>query len=446
MSKSTDTDDVLSFINSLPDSKSGTPKPGVAAAQDDNEDFMDFLDELAAHDKSKPSTPVPKVKSFEPKKRQDDDKNPSSAESAPVTASKPTETVKGDTETLQNVQETGQNAPESKNASEELEIDPIGSISSWWNNEGATKVSSLWGSIASNAQTISETTYQLASNTTNQLSKQRQNFLSENNLGAIPNSEEILNISDRLNVILTTMSNQIKDGLISQDDELLNILLVYDLDNWTHLDRACYDKFSRVMGQVEGGIKVTVNNFNHKHDREAVSEKTDLNMFYGKIIDGEKLCFANLDSSIKDYLKITGVEEEAKKKDDSPAQEVEINKSNLFISLQPITSKINADDGPEEERDGPILIEAANNQSFAFTLILKDITNNITIVTKTQPFPLKWSRWLLGDTHEFKKVFGEGAGSDEVDPGEWVREWVTDGLALSFGVLAQEYVTKRMGL
>lgn len=440
MSKPTDTDDVLNFINSLPDSKSGTPKPGAAVGQENSEDFMDFLDELAAHDKSKPSTPVPNVKSFEPKKRQDDEKKPTGAESAP-------ESAKDAEKQAQDPQETAPGQPETKNANDELDIDPIGSISSWWNNEGATKVSSLWGSIASNAQTISETTYQLASNTTNQLSKQRQNFLSENNLGAIPNSEEILNISDRLNVILTTMSNQIKDGLISKDDELLNILLVYDLDNWTHLDRACYERFSRVMGQVEGGIKVTVNNFNHKHDQKGPSEKSDLNMFYGKIIDGEKLCFANLDSSVKDYLKITGVEEEAKKKDEEAedTEDVKINKSNLFISIQPITSKSNTEESADEERDGPILIEAANAQSFAFTLILKDITNNITIVTKTQPFPLKWSRWLLGDTEEFKKVFGESAGS-EVDPGTWVRGWVTDGLALSFGVLAQEYVSKRMGL
>ncbi len=36
-------------------------------------------------------------------------------------------------------------------------------------------------------------------------------------------------------------------------------------------------------------------------------------MFYGKIIDGEKLCFANLESSIKDYVKVMKVDEEARK-------------------------------------------------------------------------------------------------------------------------------------
>lgn len=61
-------DDVLDFLNSLPDSKSGTPKPQSSEGdkQENKEDFLEFLDELAAHEKK----PVSKGKSsFEPKRR-----------------------------------------------------------------------------------------------------------------------------------------------------------------------------------------------------------------------------------------------------------------------------------------------------------------------------------------------------------------------------------------
>lgn len=169
-----------------------------------------------------------------------------------------------------------------------------------------------------------------------------------------------------------------------------------------------------MTGQVEGGIKVNVSNFNHRDD----ASKTDFNMFYGKIIDGEKLCFANLESSIKDYVKVMKVDEEARKnvkeeeestrkKEDGNANENDeitneaptVNSSNIFISIQPISSGSASES--DEKKEGPILIEANNSDSFLFTLILKDITNDITIITKTQPFPLRWSRWVCGEFQEF---------------------------------------------
>ena len=168
------------------------------------------------------------------------------------------------------------------------------------------------------------------------------------------------------------------------------------------------------MNQVEGGINVSVNNFNHKD--ELNKDRIDLNLFYGKIIDGEKLCLANLESSVKDYLKITKLSEEEDKNTSEPGQDEKgedkdenekhetkgeeenkeeidkINKSNIFISIQPITSKSNQDETKsthDGEEQGPILIESNNSDSFSFTVILKDITNNITIITKTQSFPIE---------------------------------------------------------
>lgn len=441
--KADDTDDVLDFINSLPDSKSGTPKPKETNNSDINdkdEDFLEFLDELAAHEKSKPSTPTPNSK-FEPKKKSEPSDKEVKEASTEKTAKINTPAAK-EPETKIDSQEKEIN--EKKPLENDVESDTIGSISSWWNNEGSNKVSSLWGSITSNAQSLSEQTYQIASSTSNQISQQRQKFIENSD------HEQIVNISSKLNSMLLNMSQQITQGLMADSDELLNILLIYDLYNINYLDSLCYDKFNQVMNQVEGGINVSVNNFNHKD--ELNKDRIDLNLFYGKIIDGEKLCLANLESSIKDYLKITKSEDgkevsDEKNADGKTEQELKedidkINKSNIFISIQPITSKSNLDDNKpaeSEEDQGPILIESNNANSFSFTVILKDITNNITIITKTQPFPLKWAKWLSGDhSQEFKEL-------DDIDPSEWVKNWIKEGLSLSFGVLAQEYVIKRMG-
>ncbi|KAK6454357.1 maintenance of telomere capping protein 1 [Scheffersomyces xylosifermentans] len=446
----TEAEDVLDFINSLPDSKSGTPKPSKqkdanvsdineesesAASTGKDEDFLEFLDELAQHEKKTktgPASTSPSKAKFEPKKKLDSNDKDAATDSND-TSKDSNET--GDT-TGSQVDANG----DVLNANEELEIDPLSSITSWWSTEGSTKVSSLWGTIASNAQTIGETTYQIASNTTNQLNQQRQKFQQEN-------TNVTSDLAGRLNSIVLNMSQQIKQGLIDDDDELLNILVVYDLYNLQYVTKLIANNFNAVMGQVEGGIRVTVNDINHKSSDDSVK----LNMFYGKVIDGEKLCFANLESAIKNYLKIMKESEPVrhKEEEDQVKEHTEedaikqINKSNVFISIQPITTSVETDDSekstPSDDEDKAILIESNNADSFSFTVILKDITNNITIITKTQPFPLRWAKWLDGEGLE------QFSDSD-IDPREWIRDWIKQGLDLSFGVIAQKYVIKRMGI
>jgi hypothetical protein len=427
-----DTDDVLDFINSLPDSKSGTPRP-VNGQEEKGEDLLEFLDELAAQEKPKNAT---KSKSFEPKKKEDEPKG----KEASAKTEKQEKVQKNEkppaSESNKSQDPAATEAQVDDGRSETPEI--IGSITNWWSTEGSLKVSLFWGSLTSNAEKLGEQTYQLASSTTNQINQQRQRLLSE--LGIDPNAN-IVGLTSRLNSVLVSMSQQIAQGLAGESDELLNVLLIHDLYNIKYLDRLCQDKFSHVTGQVEGGISVNVSNFNHRDDASA----TDFNMFYGKIIDGEKLCFANLESSIKDYVKVMKVDEEARKNveeetknagNDETPEAPTVNSSNIFVSIQPISSGSTSES--EEKKEGPILIEANNSDSFLFTLILKDITNDITIITKTQPFPLRWSRWVCGEFQEFAEL-------EEIDPSEWVKDWIGDGLGLAFGVLAQEYVVKRMG-
>lgn len=405
-------DDVLDFINSLPDSKSGTPNP------EGKEDLMDFLDELEAHDKK----PV----KFEPKKGKKDKKE---KEKKPLDKKEKTEdsTVsnEGDkkealTEIDVDVKPKEVQNNEEKSANEELEIDPINSITNWWNKEGSNAVSSLWGSITSNASNLSETTYQIASTTTNQLNLRRQEFLKNQETNGEKTFEQITSITNRLNGILSNIS----ETIIGNEDELLNIIIVNDF-YLPYLHDLINKDFGKVMGQVEGGIKLQVNDFNHKKVLD-----NELNLFVGKKNDGEKLCLANLTNSIENFQK--AIEFEKNENTEMNEKLKLINKSNVFISILPIS--IETSDIIDENE---ISIDQ-NNKSFQFVIILKDITNNITIKTKTQAFPLIWNGWLTGkETEKFNEF--------DINPKEWVKDWIKDGLNVSIGIVAQEYVIKRMG-
>lgn len=429
-------DDVLDFINSLPDSKPSTPKPtnnqkATNSSGDNKEDLFEFLDELEEHEKKKKQNKVlaPKVTTNQ---QQQPKKNDSSNEEEPTTG---TTTDKSDTTNEDIIDQ--QKEAEQEQEEEELP-NPISSITSWWNLEGSTKVNSLWKNITTNAEKISEQTYKLANETTNQLNTKSKNI----------NSEEITNT---LNNLFLNISNQIKQGLIEENDEVLNILIVCDLFNLKYLKFLVYNNFSLVMRQVEGSIRTSVNELSNHHDDEKKGEedKVQLNMFYGKLIDGEKLCLANLENGIKDYKKLETKHEEEQPKEDKEQQEEdkeeEITQSNIFISIQPVSTKI--DQGKEQDKeDNRIVIESNNEESFSFIIILKDISNDITIITKSQPMPLRWAQWLDGEKLKSLEASEEQEEEESVDPKEWVKDWIKQSLNLSIGVLAQEYVIKRMGV
>lgn len=127
-------------------------------------------------------------------------------------------------------------------------------------------MSNLWGTITSNAEKLSEQTYQLASSTTNQLNERSKHLDTEQ-------------IGSRLNNLFINISQQIKQGLIEDADEVLNILIVSDLYNFTYLHKLVLNNFNLAMNQVEGDINVNVHEFNH-HDEKG-GDEVKLNLFYG---------------------------------------------------------------------------------------------------------------------------------------------------------------------
>lgn len=410
---SKDADDVADFLNLLPDAANAKGNP-------DDADLLEFFNELSAAPSGSEVEPNPV-----PAKTLEEPKEGDVAEKA-VTQKAVTQKVTQDlaqpleqrTQPLeQSTQPLDHNTQPLKEGTRSTDEnkDTLSSLLSWFGGEATSKVSSFWGLLTTNAQQLGESTYQLASSTTQQLLHHRHR-------------EDAYSLADRLNLVLGAMSQQIKDGLVDREDELLNILLVYDWSNVDYLDRLCANKFQHVLSQVEGGIRVAVSNYNHKHNDE-VQQYYDLNLFHGKQIDAEKLCFANLENLIKEYSSVTS------------SVKLDIHTLDVFLAIQPVT--LGSEVYPLERT----VIDVASPTLFSFTLVLKDITNNISIVTRSQPLPLRWTRWVAGSREDVDKVFGTPEnGEDAVDPSTWVKDWIRDTLALAFAVLAQEYVTMRMGL
>ncbi|CAK9439549.1 uncharacterized protein LODBEIA_P36490 [Lodderomyces beijingensis] len=480
MSKS---EDVLDFLNSLPEVESkSTAADGTQTKNAKDENLFDFLDEIAQHEQQKPKKKlVPRSASAKP---EESSASVSSASVATVTpaSARPAKTTPPPSQQQQQPQagddSTDPTTGTSSSTTSEVEekighvlhvaeeelgaleselSNPLASISSWWNREGGQRVSSLWGAITSNAEKLGEQTYQLASQTTNQINERSRSLDGEQ-------------LSHRLNSMFINISNQIKQGLIDDVDEVLNVLVVSDLYGFQYLPSVVEDNFQSVMEQVQGKIRVSVNEYNRHHENEARGDKVEMNMFYGKLIDGEKLALANLESAIKEYKKVEieqeneqekgngkGKEHENEKENEDKLEKEHQNgngdgsdemlKSNIFISIQPIsTGKLNEPSEPTLQ-SGPAttVIDTANADSFTFTVILHDITNEISITTRTQPFPLRWGLWLDGEPLVATDANAQ-VDDESVDPKEWVRDWIRQGIHLGLGVLAQEYVIKRMGI
>ncbi|ODV96386.1 hypothetical protein PACTADRAFT_49745 [Pachysolen tannophilus NRRL Y-2460] len=453
--KSTEADDVLEFLNSLPDNKAGNEdskngngngEKGVSSGggnvgNDNN--ILDFLDELAANNVKK-------------------------EEELKVKAEVPNAQV--------SEKQAEPKELESKQAASEQAEQQDRSISawtSWWSNEGASRVNSLWGT----AQSKAEETLRLAREKGLDHDALRKAFNEmvianeEDGDGNInsrngENEDEIklpdptkametLNkgfglFSTKLGNVLDKLNNDLVEFNSSPTDEILNIKLIHDLKNYNYLNSLVGGNFKKVMySQVDGNLMIKVND-NHISSKNDEKFKRNLNIFYGKSSDCEKLIFANIEAAVKSFE-----DSEIINGEKSSVQ------SNIFIGLHPIA--ISTSSNIDSTSQDSINIDPYSPGNFSFIVILKDITHNFTIITKSQPFPLKWANWLDGsdssnnkneekvgeeeEKEEEKQEKQEQAKDEEivVDPSDWVKSWIKDGLNLSFGVLAQSYVIKRMG-
>lgn len=396
--KSTEAEDVLEFLNSLPENKDKSSAfKAKSNKKDGKEDVLDFLDELEKSDLRK--------KEKKNEKKQEKEETPEVKEEV----NEVKETVK---------EEKEKEKEKEKEEEEEEFIDPIASISNWWSSSGSNAVNSLWNNAKSIQQKATEEASKLTEatkkfqeeNLDNEKFKSSLNFISKN-------FESILN------------------NLNDEYDEFLKIYLIHDLINFDSLlNQLIQANFKKVLKQVQGDIFIEIikqNTLNEKVQRRYSIGNHDtvrqLNLFQGSIQDGDKLNWANLNSSIKSF-------EELNK---SSEIEKNLNISNIFISILPVETVSKA------QSEEFISIDSNSSNTFKFRIILKDINHKISLISETQSFPIQWAKWMQYDKSDGKDE--EKLQDEDIDPSEWVSTWVDQGLNLTIGTLAQEYVIKRMG-
>ncbi|KAK9478353.1 maintenance of telomere capping protein 1 [Lipomyces japonicus] len=201
--------------------------------------------------------------------------------------------------------------------------------------------------------------------------------------------------------------------------EQLKIHIFHDIVGYPSIDTIVYSVFDRVMQQVEGGelIIVQKGRESRRKDSDRKGVKRDMGLFQGGLEAGEKLAKANIGQISK-----------AKGKEPERAEESPVRKSDIYLSIQavtftPSTTLTAGDSNPGEEL-------------FTFIIYLNDPEHDLSFTTHSQSFPIKWCEWLDSD----EPIPGQ------VDPREWLAEWVEEGLGLAVGVVAQRYVASRMAL
>lgn len=471
--KQTDADEVFEFLDSLPETKK-TDKNGDGKGKDvektddkNDNDIMDFLDELEKSnlelnkkklDTTKKETPrddlVDEPLEFELSEiRKESDKgieNPVVANKEPIKRLEKKAPFKEE----KSKQEQVDHKSESEEERDDTPLnDPITSISNWWSSSGSAAVSNMWSKTQEQASQIQKRI------------QEEQKQLPIKDLTALTSNINASTITD--------LANKLQEIVVGETEEVLRIHLVHDLVNYPLLQYHVEQRFYDILNsQVQGGIRIFVDEWTNPNDRKSglnsdeVVAKTPqesrmrkLNIFQGKNVEGEKLAFANLDNAIKLFTKsreeIKKQQEDAKSENKKDQEETDgdNNISDIFISILAISPP------GDNEKDSIKTTDGSQAGNFNFTVILKDITNSVTSITRSQGFPNKWASWLEGsyeskskddailqarEKDEKKKEHNEEEDSS-IDPSEWVMEWVEDGLSLTFGVAAQNYIIDRMG-
>lgn len=294
---------------------------------------------------------------------------------------------------------------------------PITSITSWWsrNKDG------LWDTAT---QAVKQAEARVKSH--------------EQTIQKFGLSKEIL--QSTLSSVLETIAPPISRH------EQLKIHIFHDIVGYPAIDSVVYAVFERVMEQVEGGdLEMVVQKGKERHRRGSdASQDKNLNLFQGPSSDAIKLAKANIEA-IAVTTETLALDSDEDVQDGSPkttrSSKDAIRTSNVFLSIQPTTTKQENVTSSTQDKKEPIngeetstLICTDNAESFSFVVHLMDVINKVEFTAMSQPMPLKWVEWL--ETTKF-----EGS----VDPREYVLEWIEEALALAVGVVAQSYVTRRMG-
>lgn len=410
------TDDVLSMLDSLeseakgakPEKKDGSAKkaaesPSSASAVDKDDDILGFLDSLAKNPKATPATKagIEKVKSEVQSGNMSIEDAVKSVEGGDA---EDAATTSKDAKT-----ETKEAADDDVDHAAGAPVDAgaaIGAALSWWNRnkEG------IWDTASAAVKQAEAKVKELQERTNAEVEAQSRGEAKP--AITVAGLTEMLKKQSLFSTVLDTIAPPISRH------EQLKIHVFHDLVGYPAIDTIVYNVFSKVMQQVEGGgqLKLVVQKGKERHRRGSDASVTrDLNTFVGTAQQAEKLAVATLE----EYLKKEAKPQPSPEDDPEvsiPEEEPTIRVSSIYVSIQPF----------------------ADDNQFQFAVRVADPDHDFGTTINSQGFPVQWSQWL----DEKENPHSEKG----VDTRDWVVDWIEEGLGLTIGVGAQEYVMSRMGI
>lgn len=376
--------DVMDFLENLPQkstkkssSKVSLNKKKTTTAKKDNANVLDFLNELEEHKKT--------AKSEEPESSKIEKESVEYIETPPVDKSN-NESVPEETETA---------VQSSKEEPEKTENEPasFASFTSWFSNATSGKLGDVDSLLNQTKTTLQKNLGSMSKPELNDIQKGFKDLLSQT-----------------MNKIEEHVPDFIEDD--QEEEEDLMIFLQHDIPNWK-FDKLCRSTFYNILSdQVQDGVEV--------HIKEILGDLSKTQSFFeGKVNDAEKLCLANLEDTVNRYKASTEGKEPSKQ-------------SKIFISVVGVTVPLQEG---TDSKDAESIVDPTKEGNFSLVFVLKDITNNIDIIQRSQAIPDKWIQWVLN----YKKFQDK-----EIDPSKWVSEWIEQLIVLNFQILAQNYVVKRI--
>ncbi|KAK4504253.1 hypothetical protein PRZ48_005169 [Zasmidium cellare] len=260
--------------------------------------------------------------------------------------------------------------------------------------------------------------------------------------------------------------------------ERLQIHTTHDIQNYPSLDPLIYSTFSRIMAQVEGGDLLVIQRGSESRNRSS----SDAQGYRGGVLggggswtdgpwwreegakrslgtvpglkEGTRLARVSAESYAKEFFDSRGgVEEAAKKATETLNESNPTRSSDIFLAIQPISYTAEKDLFAEDTRaekteSGVVKPEEESEDVVVFAIYLYDPIHSLSFKAVSQPFPQRWADWIDAEAtaDSLPESILEIIQSGGVDPREWVAEWLEEILSLSVGVVAQQYVAKRMGV
>ncbi|CAK4033690.1 maintenance of telomere capping 1-like [Lecanosticta acicola] len=261
--------------------------------------------------------------------------------------------------------------------------------------------------------------------------------------------------------------------------ERLQIHTTHDIQNYPSLDPLIYSTFSRIMSQVEGGDLLVIQRGSESRNRSS----SDAQGYKGGVLgsgsswtdgpwwreegskrslgavpglkEGTRLTRVSAESYAKEFFDARGgVEEAAKRATETLSESNPTRSSDIFLAIQAISYAADKDffagdaHAAEPETIGVVDPEEGSQELVVFAVYLYDPLHSLSFRGLSQPFPQRWADWLDAEASAggLPESIVEIIQSGGVDPREWVAEWMEEILSLAVGVVAQQYVAKRMGV